>query len=117
MCDRSPTPQGHHRVDPLGLVEMGHRETHATGAGPLPFRRWRRRQVVAGHRYLTAAGRIEVEAVDVVEPSSITDAQARRAGAESAAALVADLRGPDDLPLYWIRFHLVAEPDPRDELA
>ena len=35
----------------------------------------------------------------------------------SAAALVADLRGPPDLPLYRIRFHLVDEPDPRAVLA
>ena len=43
--------------------------------------------------------------------------EARRAGAGSAAALLADLRGGDDLPIYRVRFHAVAEPDPRDELA
>jgi hypothetical protein len=99
------------------LFEQRYREAIATGAVTITFRRWRRRQVVVGHRYRTAAGRIEVEAVDVVEPASITDAEARRAGADSAAALVADLRGPEELPLYRVRFHAVSEPDPRDELA
>jgi hypothetical protein len=81
------------------------------------FRRWKRRQVVAGHRYRTAAGILEVEAVDVVDASHVTDADARRAGHTTAAALLADLRGTSDLPLYRIRFHHVDEPDPRAELA
>ncbi|MGZ4682852.1 MAG: ASCH domain-containing protein [Acidimicrobiales bacterium] len=99
------------------LFEQRYREAIADGSVTLTFRRWRRRQVVAGHRYRTAAGRIEVESVEVVEPSSITDAEARQAGAESAAALLTGLRGPGDRPLYRVRFHAVAEPDPRDELA
>jgi len=99
------------------LFEQRYRQAIADGSVTLTFRRWRRRQVVVGHRYRTAAGRIEVEAVDVVEPSSITDAEARRAGAQSAAELMAGLRGGEDLPLYRVRFHAVDEPDPRDELA
>lgn len=99
------------------LFEQRYREAIEAGSVTVTFRRWRRRQVVVGNRYRTAAGRIEVDAVEVVEPSSVTDADARRAGAESAAALVADLRGPDDLPLYRVQFHAVEEPDPRDELA
>ena len=89
----------------------------ADGSLTLTFRRWRRSQVVAGHRYRTAAGRLEVDAVDVVDPATITDAEARRAGQPSAAALVAQLRGDPDLPVYRIAFHLVAEPDPRAVLA
>ena len=38
------------------------------------------------------------------------------AGYPDVDALVADLRGPPDLPLYRIRFHVVDGPDPRDEL-
>ena len=89
----------------------------AAGTVTLTFRRWKRCQVVAGHRYRTAAGRLEVDAVDVVDAASVTDADAVAAGAPSAAALVAGLRGDPDLPLYRVRFHVVDGPDPRDELA
>ena len=82
----------------------------------MTFRRWKRRQVVVGHRYRTPAGMLEVDTVDVVDPSSITDEEARRSGYPSAAALVADLRGPADRPTYRIGFHH-AGGDPRDRLA
>ena len=89
----------------------------ADGSVTVTFRRWKRRQVVAGNVYRTAAGRILVDAVDIVDPSEITDADAVRSGYPSAAALLGDLRGTPDLPIYRIRFHLVDEPDPRAELA
>ena len=88
-----------------------------TGAITVTYRRWKRRQAVAGHVYRTAAGRIAVDAVDVVELDQVTDAEARASGYESAAALVGDLRGTPDLPVYRIRFHHLDELDPRDELA
>ncbi|MDQ3106777.1 MAG: hypothetical protein M3Q68_03125, partial [Actinomycetota bacterium] len=72
---------------------------------------------IAGHRYRTTVGYLEVDQVDVVDPSSIADGDARFAGYPDVDALVADLRGPPDLPLYRIRFHAVDTPDPRDELA
>lgn len=56
-------------------------------------------------------------AVDVVEPESIDDQDARRAGYASAAELAADLRGDQTLPLYRIEFRAVHAPDPRDVLA
>jgi hypothetical protein len=87
------------------------------GSITVTYRRWKRHQVVAGHRYRTPAGIIEVETVDVVEPQRIRDADARRSGFDSAAALVADLRGTPDLPVYRIAFHRVDEPDPRTTLA
>ena len=63
------------------------------GSVTVTFRRWKRRQVVAGHRYRTGhriVGRqlIEVDAVEIVDPASITDADARRAGFSDAATLV-----------------------------
>ncbi|MET1002783.1 MAG: hypothetical protein ABWZ15_13305, partial [Acidimicrobiia bacterium] len=64
-------------------------------------------------RYRTAAGIIEADAVDVVDPARISNAEARRSGYPSAPALVADLSGTPDLPVYRIRFHKVDEPDPR----
>jgi hypothetical protein len=92
------------------------------GCVTVTFRRWKRRQVVAGHRYRTGhriVGRqmIEVDSVEVVDPATITDADARRSGYPDAATLVADLRRGHDLPVYRIEFHRVDEPDPRSVLA
>ena len=53
----------------------------------------------------------------MVEPASISADDARRAGYASAAALLADLRGTADLPVYRVRFRPAGGPDPRDELA
>jgi hypothetical protein len=89
----------------------------ADGSITLTFRRWRRRQAVAGHRYRTGGGIIEVEAVDFVDPARISDRDARRSGFADARTLVAQLRGTDDLPVYRIAFHVVDEPDPRAVLA
>jgi hypothetical protein len=89
----------------------------ADGSVTVTFRRWKRRQVIAGNRYRTPGGIVEVERVDVVEPSAITDGDAQRSGYPSAAAVVDDLRGEPSLPVYRVQFHLVDEPDPRAELA
>ena len=88
----------------------------ADGSVTMTFRRWRRRQVVAGRRYRTAGGIVAVESVDVVAEDDVTDAEAHRAGYPSAATLVADLRGTPELPLYRVRFR-VLDGDPREELA
>lgn len=87
------------------------------GSLTVTFRRWRRCQAVAGRRYRTPGGIIEVERVDVVEASSISDREAQRSGYPSATSVVADLRGDESLPTYRVQFHLVDEPDPRAELA
>jgi hypothetical protein len=81
------------------------------------YRRWKRQQVLAGRRYRTPGGIVEVESVDVVDPASITKADARRSGYADADTLRGELRGTDELPTYRIVFHLVDEPDPRAELA
>ena len=88
-----------------------------SGAIVLAFRRWKRSQVVPGRRYRTGIDTVEVDSVDVVEPSSVDAAQAREAGYPSAAELLADLRGDPALPVYRIRLRLIDEPDPRDQLA
>ena len=94
----------------------------ADGTVTLTFRRWKRRQVVAGHRYRTGhriVGRIMIEVDDVeeVSPDEITDGDARRAGFPDAHTLVGQLRGEPALPVYRIAFHVVDEPDPRSVLA
>jgi hypothetical protein len=98
-------------------MQVRFRDGVASGAVTLTFRRWKRPQVVPGHTYRTAAGRIVVDAIDVVDPARISAADARRAGFDSVAALRAELRGTDDLPTYRVRFHAADGPDPRDTLA
>ena len=80
------------------------------------YRRWKRSQAVAGHRYRVNGNMIEVEAVDIVEPAAIDDDDARRAGYHSAAELLADLRGAPEMAVYRVQFHLAGS-DPRDALA
>jgi hypothetical protein len=87
------------------------------GSITVTFRRWKRCQAVAGHRYRTPAGIIEVERVTVVDPAKITNADARRSGAADADAVRTRLPDTSDALVYRIAFHLVDEPDPRAELA
>jgi hypothetical protein len=99
------------------LFEQRFWEPIARGEVTVTFRRWKRRQVVAGNRYRTPGGMIEVTALDVVTVGDITEDDARAGGYPSVADLVADLRGTPDLPLYRIRFRPAGGPDPRAELA
>ena len=94
-----------------------HREEILAGAVTITFRRWRRRQAVPGNTYRTALGRVQVDSVEVVEPDQVTPADARLAGYPSVGALFEDLSGDPDLPLYRVAFHVLDEPDPRDQLA
>lgn len=87
------------------------------GTITLTFRRWKRPQVVAGRVYRTAAGRLEVLSVDVVDPATIADDDAVRAGHASGDALRDDLPGEEGNPTYRIEFRHLDEPDPRTELA
>jgi hypothetical protein len=89
----------------------------ADGSVTVTFRRWRRQQALAGRRYRTPSGIIEVDAIRVIDPSTISTRDARRSGYPSAAAVRDDLRGDPTSPVYRIAFHAVAEPDPRAELA
>lgn len=93
------------------------REEILAGEVTLTFRRWKRRQAVAGNVYRTSIGRIAVDSVDVVEPDAISRADTRRAGHRTVDALLADVAGDEALPLYRVAFHVVDEPDPRTVLA
>jgi hypothetical protein len=99
------------------LIQIRFRDAIASGAVTLTFRRWRRPQVKAGNTYRTAAGRIVVEAVDIVDPARISNADAKRAGFASAAEVRDALRGEPVLPTYRVRFRAADGPDPRAELA
>ena len=87
------------------------------GSITVTFRRWKRNQVVVGHRYRTGGGILEIESVAVVDPERITKADARRAGAADAATIRARLRGDATVPVYRIAFHRVDIEDPRTTLA
>lgn len=92
-------------------------EPIARGEVTVTFRRWKAQQVLAGRRYRTAAGIIEIESVSTWAEENITDDEARRAGHTDAGSLIADLPLRPGLPLYRIQFHVVDDPDPRAELA
>ena len=89
----------------------------ADGSITLTFRRWRTPRAAAGRRHRVAGGgMIEIDAVTVVSPDSITDADARAAGYPGVGALSDNLRGAEELPLYRVEFHH-AGADPRTALA
>jgi hypothetical protein len=88
-----------------------------SGTITVMFRRWKRSQVLAGNVYRTAAGRVAVDAVDIVEFADITDSDARAAGYDSARSVREDLRGSPEYTVYRLRIRYVDEPDPRDQLA
>ena len=92
-------------------------EPIARGEVTVTFRRWKAQQVLAGRRYRTPAGIIEIESVSMVEEEGVTDVDAQRAGHTDADSLLADLPVRPGLPLYRIQFHIVDDPDPRAELA
>ena len=80
------------------------------GEVTLAFRRWRRATVKAGGTLRTPVGVLAIESVEVVGEDEVTEADVRRAGAESREALLSE--GPQERPLYRIEFRL-AGPDPR----
>jgi hypothetical protein len=99
------------------LVEQRAREGIFDGSVTVLVRRWRRPQATAGRVYRTAAGRIVVDEVTVVDPATLTDEDARPAGYSTADALRADLRGTEGDPVYLLRVRPADGPDPRATLA
>ena len=96
---------------------MRYREPIERGEVTVIFRRWRRCQVVAGHTYRTAAGRLDVLSVREVDPARITKADARRAGEADPDGVRAGLRGDPSFPIYRIEVQATPGPDPRALLA
>jgi hypothetical protein len=97
--------------------DQRNRDAILAGEVTLTLRRWRRRQAVAGHRYRTSLGIVEVDSVEVIEPQDLDDADARAAGCTSIDELLEQVDGDPSVPLYRVAFHVVHEPDPRDVLA
>lgn len=90
-------------------------ERIARGEVSVAFRVWRRPTVRAGGRLMTAIGELAIDAVTPVEIGALSEADARRSGAESLRALVRDLSGREGA-LYRIDFRQ-AGADPRIALA
>lgn len=84
----------------------------ASGEVTVAFRAWLRPTVKAGGTLITPAGQLAIDSVEVVDPSGITDTDARRAGATDVDAVRADLRSGEGRDIYRIAFHL-AGADPR----
>lgn len=98
------------------ILSMTVLEGLAAGTIDLVYRRWPKQNVRPGDVMRLEAGVIEVDSVEIVDPATITDADARRSGAESANAVRGILRGPADAPVYRIRL-LYIGPDPRRALS
>ena len=81
------------------------------GTIDLAFRRWKRATVKTGGRLRTRIGELAIDAVEPIAMAKITDAEARRAGYESRAPLLAELKGREGTT-YRVRLRL-AGPDPR----
>jgi hypothetical protein len=84
----------------------------ADGEVDLAFRRWTRPTVKAGGHLRTRAGELAIDSVQRVQVSSITAADARRAGHSSLAELKRMLAAKQTGRVYRVELHL-AGPDPR----
>lgn len=89
------------------------RDRVADGTITVSYRLWSRPQVRAGGRYRTAGVVIEVDDVDLVPFSSITDDDLARTGEADLEALRrrAAHAGPvdDDTVLHRVEFHVCAD--------
>lgn len=82
------------------------------GSVTLAFRRWQRQDVKPGAVFTSSSGMVRVTAVDVVDPSAITDEEAGLAGWRDADRLRAALAGEADWTTYRVRVEWAGE-DPR----
>lgn len=87
----------------------------ARGDVALAFRRWKRKQIRPGSRLRTAIGEVLIGQVEPMEDNGLTEADARKAGHDSLAALMTDLNNGDGRVLYRIELGGIA-PDERTAL-
>jgi hypothetical protein len=87
------------------------RDELASGRITLSFRLWQRPKVKVGGQYATGAVRIEIDSIEMVPFSSVTQADVRRSGEKNREVLRerAAHAGPidDDTLVYRIEFHVV----------
>ncbi len=86
-----------------------------TGEVDLAFRRWARPRVKVGTRMRTAVGLVEVTSIDQVEPASLTEDDACRAGAHSLTTLLDALAARPDDPVFRVGLRHSGR-DPREVL-
>lgn len=86
-------------------MQFKHAVLQAIVAGEvtIAFRRWLRPTVKEGSRLRTAKGVVEVESVEAIALSAVTQDDVIRAGYETRQALLGDLRAGDHRTLYRIR--------------
>ncbi len=84
----------------------------ADGSVTLAFRRWDRPRMRPGSTQRTVAGVVRIETVDEVDPATLTEDDARRAGVRSLAELRRLLDRRDGAHVYRMRVSL-AGADPR----
>jgi nucleotide-binding universal stress UspA family protein len=84
----------------------------AAGEVTIAFRRWTRPTVKAGGTLVTRVGVLAIDALDVVDPATITADDARRAGHPSPADVLRMLAQKADGDVFRVTFH-VAGTDPR----
>jgi hypothetical protein len=87
------------------------RDDVAAGDITVTFRLWRCRQIKVGGRYRVGRAEIEIDSMELVPFSSVSNADVRRAGEPDRETLRARAAhaGPvtDDTLLYRIAFHVV----------
>ena len=84
------------------------------GSITVAFRRWKRPTVKVGGTLRSPGGLLAIDDVKPIELSAIREHDARAAGYDTRAELVAELERREGT-LYRVDFH-PAGPDPRDEL-
>ena len=97
------------------LIRQAELDAIRSGDVDLAFRRWDRPRLRVGTRMRTPIGLVEATSVEPVSLDSITDAEARRAGAGSRADLLPLLAGHPERHVFRIGLRY-AGPDPRISL-
>jgi hypothetical protein len=94
------------------LISRATAEGIADGSVTVAFRRWDRPRVRPGGTQRTGIGVIRFDSVEQVDPATLTEDDATRAGVRSLAALLRLLDRRDGADVYRVRVSLAGE-DPR----
>ncbi len=74
------------------LLRLDHLDCIVAGEVDIVYRLWRKPTVKAGGRLRTPRGELAIDAVEMIDPSTISDTDARRAGFADAASAQASVR-------------------------